>query len=207
MKRREIPLVALLQKTAIIVFGLLLLIGCSGQSTPSASPDYQETKKMVIDIIKSDDGKKAIQDLFNDDQVKKQLLLDQDFVKKTITETLTSEQGKKFWTAMFQDPHFAKTVAVAMQKNNEQLLKQLMKDPQYQSLLMQVFKAPNMEQEYLELLQTKPFREQIQKSILEAVESPVFSAKLTEAITKAVSEQMKKSTEKGDHSQQQGSQT
>jgi spore germination protein D len=72
---------------------------------------------------------------------------------------------------------------------------------------MQVFKAPNMEQEYLELLQTKPFREQIQKSILEAVESPVFSAKLTEAITKAVSEQMKKSTEKGDHSQQQGSQT
>ena len=193
---------ALFRRLFYIGFGLVFLIGCSGQSSQGSTPDYQATKKMVIDMLKSDDGKKAIQDILNDSEVKKQLVLNQDFVKKTITDTLTTDQGKKFWTGMLKDPEFSKTLASTMQKNNEQLLKQLMNDPQYQGMLMKVFKAPNMEQEYLDLLQTKPFRDQIQKSILEAVGSPIFSSKLTDAITKAVDEQMKKSGGKGGGSEQ-----
>lgn len=176
----------------VIGLGFVILTGCSGQSSQGSTPDYQATKKMVIDMLKSDDGKKAIQDLFKEDDFKNQLVLNQDAVKKTITDTLTSKQGKAFWESMLKDPDFAKTLATTMQKNNEQILKQLMKDPEYQGMLMNVFKAPKMEQEYLELMQTKPFRAEIQKSILETVSSPLFSSKLTEALSKAVEEQMKK---------------
>jgi spore germination protein D len=179
----------------LLAFSLSLVImaGCSGQSsTQGNTPDYQATKKMVIDMLKSDDGKKAVQDILSEDAFKKQLVINQDVVKKTITETLTSDKGKKFWEGLLKDPDFSKVLATSMQKNNEQLLKQLMKDPEYQGMLMDVFKAPNMEKEYLELLQTKPFRAQIQKDILEAVSSPLFSAKLTEALNKTVEEQIKK---------------
>ncbi|MGV3487685.1 MAG: spore germination lipoprotein GerD [Tuberibacillus sp.] len=179
----------------LFLFGLciLFLTGCSGQSAQSSTPDYQTTKKMVIDMIKSDDGKKAVLDILSEPEVKNQLVLNQDVVKKTITDTLTSDQGKKFWMDMLKDPDFSKALATSMQKNNEQLLKQLMNDPEYQGMLMKVFKAPNMEQEYLDLLQTKPFRDQLQKSILEAVSSPIFTSKLTDAINKEVDQQMKKS--------------
>jgi len=188
-----------------IHFGLFLLIGCSGQSAQSSTPDYQATKKMVIDMLKSDDGKKAIQDILSEDEIKKQLVLNQDIVKKTITDTLTTDQGKSFWNEMLKDPQFSKTLATTMQKNNEQLLKQLMKDPEYQSMLMNVFKAPNMEQEYLQLLQTQPFRQQLQKNIIDAVSSPLFSAKLTEALNKAVEEQLKKGSGSGKSSGGSGS--
>ena len=30
--------------------------------------DYEQTKKMVVDILKTDDGKKAIQELMADDK-------------------------------------------------------------------------------------------------------------------------------------------
>ena len=44
--------------------------GCSQNGTSVAKMDYEETKKMVVDILKTDDGKKAIQDVFLTNQLK-----------------------------------------------------------------------------------------------------------------------------------------
>ena len=99
----------------LIALGILILVGCSGPPQGS-TPDYQTTKKMVIDMLKSDDGKKAIHEILNEDNFKKQLIMNQDVVKKTITETLTSDKGKKFWESILKDPDFSKTLAKSMQK-------------------------------------------------------------------------------------------
>ena len=42
---------------------LLLTAGCAPAESGGGEPDYEETKKMVVDILKTDDGKKAIQEV------------------------------------------------------------------------------------------------------------------------------------------------
>ena len=37
--------------------------------------DYEETKKMVVDILKTDDGKKAIQQVMSDEKMKSELIM------------------------------------------------------------------------------------------------------------------------------------
>jgi spore germination protein D len=178
---------------ALIAVGWLAAVGCSNHSSSQGTTtDYQTTKKMVVDMLKSDDGKNAIKEILNDEAFKQQLVIDQELVKRTITQTMTSEEGKKFWDERLKNPEFSRALAKTMMENNEALLKKLINDPDYQKMMMNLFKAPNMEREYLDLLKTQPFRAQIRQNILEAVDSPLFSAKLTEALNKALDEQLKK---------------
>ncbi|KHF28870.1 Spore germination protein GerD precursor [Anoxybacillus sp. BCO1] len=39
---------------------------------------------MVVDILKTDEGKKAIQEVMSDEKVKQQLVMDQEVVKKRL---------------------------------------------------------------------------------------------------------------------------
>ena len=77
----------------------LLLTSCtsSGSGKATAKFDYEETKKMFVDILKTDEGKKAIRDIMEDEKMKEQLIMDQTIVKETIEKTLTSEKGLEFW--------------------------------------------------------------------------------------------------------------
>ncbi|TCP24200.1 spore germination protein D [Scopulibacillus darangshiensis] len=190
----------------IIFSFILLLSGCSSGQQQSGQPDYQETKKMFIDMLKTDEGKKAVQDIMKDEKVKEQIVLNNDFVKKTITDALTSDKGKKYLESLFSDPKFSNKVAKVMQKNNEKMLKSLMKDPEYQAMMMDIFKAPKMEKEYLDLMKTKPFREQMQKVIMDTISSPLFATQLEDAVKKAVKEEMKKGGGQQQQQKQQGGQ-
>ena len=102
--------------------------------------DYEETKKMVVDILKTDEGKKAIQEVLSDEKLKQELVMDHAVVTETIQSTLTSEKGTEFWKKNFEDPKFAETMAQSMQKQNEQLLKNLMNDPEYRAKLIEIIK-------------------------------------------------------------------
>lgn len=180
----------------VTFFCLSFLIGCAAQAEKQAEGDYEGTKKMLIDLLKSDDGKKAIQDILKDEKMKESLILDQPTVKKTIQNTLTSEQGKKFWQEVMKDPEFAKSFADSMQKENEDMLKGLMKDPEYQTMMMEVMKDPEMEKAQLELLKSKEHRKQVMTIMTEAFESPHFKAKITEVLEKVSEKQMSKEEEK-----------
>ncbi|HEX7064917.1 MAG TPA: spore germination lipoprotein GerD [Bacillales bacterium] len=172
---------------------MIALSGCASTNAQGGSKmDYQETKKMLIDLLKTDEGKKAIQDIMTSTEMKKQLLMDKDFVKKTIQETLTSKEGKKFWQSLIKDPKFAKTLAETMTKQNEKMLKNLMKDPEYQALMMDILKSPEMERQYLELMKTKTYRQQVQKIIAESFQSPLFKAKIASILKQVVDEELKK---------------
>ena len=97
---------------------------------------------MVVDILKTDDGKKAIQEVMCDEKLKQELSMDQAVVTETIQTTLTSDKGTEFWKKSFEDPKFAESVAKTMEKENEQLLKKLMDDPEYRSKVMELLKDP-----------------------------------------------------------------
>ncbi|WP_141434151.1 spore germination lipoprotein GerD [Bacillus sp. 03113] len=170
------------------LFVLCLLASCAPQEEGKSQIDYDQTKKMVVDILKTDDGKKAIKEVMSDEKLKQQLIMDQAIVSETIEKTLTSEKGTDFWKKSFEDPKFAASMAKSMEKENEQLLKNLMKDPEYQGMLIDVFKNPELEKEVTTILKSKEYREHLKKVVSETFESPLFKAKIQDILLKAASE-------------------
>ena len=167
---------------------LLLTAGCAPTESGGGEVDYEETKKMVVDILKTDDGKKAIQEVMGDDGMKEKLIMDQVVVTDTIQASLTSDKGKEFWKKSFEDPKFAESIAKSMKEENEKLLKNLMKDPEYKGMMIEVMKDPELEKELTTVLKSKEYREHLQKVMTETFESPLFKAKLQALIVKAAEE-------------------
>ncbi|MFE8698639.1 spore germination lipoprotein GerD [Cytobacillus sp. FJAT-53684] len=173
----------------------IMLTGCGQSESGSSNMDYEQTKKMVVDILKTDDGKKAIQELMEDDKMKEKLVMDQTVVSETIEKTLTSDKGTEFWKKSFEDPKFAESIAKSMKKENEKLLKDLMKDPEYRGMMIEVLKDPELEKEMTTVLKSKEYREHLQTVVTETFESPLFKAKIQDILLKAASEV--KGSEKG----------
>lgn len=179
---------------------VLALAGCAQQEKTPAQPDYDQTKKMVVDILKTDEGKKAIQEVMSDEKVKQQLVMDQEVVKKTIEETLTSDKGKAFWKKVFEDPKFAQNFAKSMKEEHEKLLKALMKDPEYQAMIVDIMQNPEMKKLIQTEMKNKDFRAHLQKVITETFSSPLFKAKIEDILIKAAEEMQggkKKSDQEG----------
>ncbi|MBW7651407.1 spore germination lipoprotein GerD [Anoxybacillus sp. ST4] len=178
----------------------LALAGCAQQEKTPVQPDYDQTKKMVVDILKTDEGKKAIQEVMSDEKVKQHLVMDQEVVKKTIEETLTSDKGKAFWKKAFEDPKFAQNFAKSMKEEHEKLLKALMKDPEYQAMIVDIMQNPEMKKLIQTEMKNKDFRAHLQKVITETFSSPLFKAKIEDILIKAAEEMQggkKKSDQEG----------
>lgn len=179
----------------------LLLVGftltaCTEQGSSESQVDYEETKKMVVDILKTDDGKKAIQEVMSDETMKETLIMDQAVVSSTVETALTSDKGTEFWKKSFEDPKFSASVAKSMRTENEALLKDLMKDPEYRTMMIEVLKDPELEKEVTTILKSTEYRKHVQAVLTETIESPFFKAQMQESILKAVEEVAKQSGSK-----------
>ena len=166
---------------------LVLATGCSSKDS-GEQMDYDAHKNMVMDILKSDDGKKALTENMKEDGMKETLIMDQPLVVETIEKSLTSEEGKAFWKEALKDPKFAHSLAESMKTENEQLLKDLMKDPEYRKAVIEIFKDPEVEKDLMEAMKSNEYREQMQTVIIETFESPLFKAQLEDLIIQASSE-------------------
>ncbi|ABO65529.1 spore germination lipoprotein GerD [Geobacillus thermodenitrificans] len=169
----------------LLLLSFLVLSSCAPQETSPAPPDYEQTKRMVVDILKTDEGKKAIQDIMLEDQMKQQLVMDQTAVKEILQQVLTSDQGKKFWENALKDTKFAESFAKGLQKEHEKMMKALMKDPEYQAMMIDILKNPEMEKAMIDVLKSKEFRQHLQTVIMETLNSPIYQAKIQDMLTKA----------------------
>ncbi|MFB4214229.1 spore germination lipoprotein GerD [Shouchella sp. 1P09AA] len=184
---------------AIIVCSLLFVVltGCA-QTEAQQNTDYEGTKKMVIDLLKTDEGKKALHDLIAEEDMREEIVMDSAFVKQTIQDTLTSDEGKAYWQEVMKDPEFAKSFAESMQGENEKILKSLMKDPSYQQMMMDILKDPQMGEQAMELMKSKEYREQVMGIMSEALESPYFAAKMSGLMSKAIEDQSNSEDNEGE---------
>jgi len=179
-------------KTLLLLF--LFSLPLTGCSTPEAETkvSYEETKKMVIDILKTDDGKKALKEVLADEELKQELVLDSAVVAQTIESTLVSNKGKDFWKKAFEDPEFVKTFAQSMREESKNLLKDLMKDPDYRGQMLELMHDPEMEKELAELLKSQDYRKHVKSVVTETLDSPLYQAKIEEILLKAADEKSKK---------------
>lgn len=180
----------------LIIF-IFVISACAPREESGTQMDYEETKKMVVDILKTDDGKKALQEVMKDEEMKQVLIMDQNVVKETIETTLTSDKGAKFWQKVFEDPKFVESFAKSIKDEHEKVIKGLMKDPEYQKMLIDVFKDPEMEKSMLDAVKSQEFRKHLQDVVMETLSSPLYKAKIQETLLKAAEEM-------GQQGQQQG---
>ena len=176
----------------LLILAIFFTTSCAqDQASTGGKLDYEETKKMVVDILKTDDGKKALQEVLSDEKLKEQLVMDHAVVTETVEKTLTSEKGIEFWKKTFEDPKFAESIAKTMQKENEQLLKNLMNDPEYRGKMIEILKDPELGKEVTNLLKSNEYRDHVKQVVTETLESPLYQTKIQELLLKAAEEQSK----------------
>ena len=88
--------IIMLKKGISLLLVISLLSGCS-ESENAQQTDYDQTKKMVVDILKTDEGKKAIREVMDDEEIKQNLVMNEKAVTSTIEKTLVSDKAADFW--------------------------------------------------------------------------------------------------------------
>jgi len=170
---------------------VITMSACSGENATVEKNDYDTTKKMVLDILQTEDGKKALQELMADENMKKQLVIQDDSVKEAVNKALVSDEGKKVWKKLFNDPQFVSNYAKSMADQHKKVMKNLMNDSEYQKQMLSLLKNPEMKQEILDVMKSREFRSHLEDTIKETLQTPTFQAKMKETLLKAAEEQGK----------------
>lgn len=188
--------------TASVMLAVVLTsCGTEPSGGQSEALGYKDIKTMVIDILKTEDAQKALQESSSSGSsgvsLKTMSLQDQEQLRMTVKETLVSPEYHKVIEKLMTDPKFAGEFAKSISKENKQLHKDLMKDPTYQSDLIKVLKNPEMEKMILEVLDSSQYRKQISTIMQESMQSPIYRLEMLELLKKAVSEELKPKEQKG----------
>lgn len=180
---------------------LFLFTGCADQSGAKQELDYDETKRMVIDILQTDDGKKALRDIFQEKKMKQQLVLESDVVESALMKSLVSEEGMKMWEKWFDDPEFVEIYMKATKDQQKKLFQSLIHDASFQKDLIQLMQDPELTKQTLHLLKSQQFKSHLEETIQDTLNTPLFRAKLEkvllEAADKKKQEEEKKEEEGG----------
>lgn len=176
-----------------------LLSGCGSEPSSSSSEpiSYKDMKSMVIDILKTEDAQKALQEsasatIGNSGTGARILSVqDQEQMRMAVKETLVSPEYNKTIEKLMTDPRFAGEFAKAVNKQNKQIHKDLLKDPTYQKDLVQVMKSPEMDKMILEVLQSTQYRKQVMSIMQESMQSPLYRLEILDLLKKAVQEELK----------------
>ena len=158
----------------LLVF-MLLMVGCS--DTKSTTMSYDEVKKIMVDAIQTEDGKKAIRQLLEEQSFRELLVLETDEVKNATKQTLLSKEAEDFWKKTFEDPKFKETLAKSMKKQQQDIMKDLMKDASYQEDLQSFFGQPDMQKQLETIIKGTTIRKEMEKVVMETIESPLLQTK------------------------------
>ncbi|MBP1996391.1 spore germination lipoprotein GerD [Paenibacillus eucommiae] len=198
-----------------LVLMTLLVTSCgSGSSSGSQGPGYKETKTMVMDILKSEDGKKAIKTAQESgggsgaggsSQIKLLSAEDSSHLQMAVKDVLVAQENNKFLQDLMKDPKFAGDFAKAIQKETKQMQKDLLKDPEYQKQLLDTMKNPEYEKLLMDTMKQAQYRQQMMTVIQESMQSPLFRADLVELLKTALKQQTESGGKSGGSGQGSGS--
>ncbi|MEK5257018.1 spore germination lipoprotein GerD [Paenibacillus sp. FSL F4-0125] len=179
---------------------VMALTACGGEQTSSSSGQgsYKETKTMVLDILKSDEGKKAVEESLSSSSsggtsgmsMKMMPLQTTEEIKTAVKDTLTAPEYQKEIEKIMTDPKFAGDFAKAIQSQSKELHLQLIKDPTYQKSVEEIMKSPEMMTMFLNLTKTPDYRKQSMKTMQESMQTPLFRMEVLNLLKKVVQEEL-----------------
>ncbi len=169
----------------LIVLGFaVLLTGCNNDEKTSTL-SYDEIKKIMVDALQTEDGKKAVRDLLTDQSFRDLVVLQHDDVETAMKTTLLSKDAEDFWKKTFEDPKFKETLAKSMRDQQEDIMKGLMADADYQEKLTKFFDQPEMQKQFESILKGSALRKQMEEVAMETIENPLLQTKWEELIRKS----------------------
>ena len=169
-----------MRRLLIILFLSIVLVGCNNEKTSTLS--YDEIKKIMVDSLQTEDGKKAIREMLNDQNFRDLLVLEHAEVENAMKTTLLSTEAEAFWKKTFEDPKFKEALAKSMKDQQEDLMKKLMSDAEYQEILTKFFDQPDMQKQFESLLKGSKLRKQMEEVVMETIENPLLQTKWAELI-------------------------
>src|SRR5699024_1021069 len=175
----------------MIVMGLCIALAtaCTDAGSSVKDADYDETKKMVVDILQTDDGKKALREILSDEQMKQNLVIESDTVQESIGNVLASDKGADMWTQLFNDPKFVKQYAESMSDEQQKLMKELMNDAEFQQQMLDLMQDTEINKQMLLVMNSQEFRSHLEDTIRETLETPTFQARIQEILLEAAEKQ------------------
>ncbi|MFF2912535.1 spore germination lipoprotein GerD [Paenibacillus sp. NPDC057934] len=189
---------------------VLTLTACGGEQSSSSSGQggYKEMKTMVVDILKSDDGKKAVEEALSSPSsgggegggsgmsMKMVPLQTTEQIRVAVKDTLTAPEYKKELEKIMTDPKFAGEFAKAINAQSKELHQQLIKDPTYQKSVGEIMKSPEMTKMYLDLTKTPDYRKQTMTIMQDAMQNPLFRMEVLNLLKSVVQEELQPKAQK-----------
>ncbi|MCM3136502.1 spore germination lipoprotein GerD [Paenibacillus polysaccharolyticus] len=207
-----------------IVLGLsVMLAGCgSDQSSSPPQGSYKEMKTMVVDILKSDEGKKAVEEALTGQSsssgggsggseesggsgggsgtVGMKMLMpmqSSEQIRIAVKDTITAPEYQKEFEKIMTDPQFAGEFAKAINGQSKQLHMQLIKDPTYQKSIGDIMKSPEVSKMFMDMTKTPEYRKQTMTVMQEVMQNPLFRMEVLTLLKKVVQEELQPKTESG----------
>lgn len=152
---------------------------------------------MVIDILKTEDAQKALQESaqqmsgYNGSGTKLLSVQDQEQVRLAVKDVMVAPEYDKVIKTLMTDTRFAGEFAKAVNKQNKDIHKELMKDPTYQEQMIKAMKTPEMDKMILEVLQSTQYKKQVMSLMQESMQNPLFRLEVLDLMKKAVQEELK----------------
>ncbi|MDQ8737822.1 spore germination lipoprotein GerD [Paenibacillus sp. LHD-38] len=198
---------------SVISAMMFVLTSCGAEpSGGNEQVSYKDLKSMVIDILKTEDAQKALQESsqqisgYSGQPSKLLSVQDQEEVRLAVKDVLISPQYDKVIKKLMVDPRFAGEFAKSVNKQNKEIHKELIKDPSYQADLIKVLKNPEMDKMILEVLQSTQYRKEVMSLMQDAMQNPLFRLEVLDLMKKAVQEELKPNPdEKVDKKKDEGS--
>lgn len=179
--------------TAAII-ALAVLASCGQDQSQSDQVSYHEVKTMVLDILKTEDGQKAVREasfrLEGSDAQKLQILsTGQGQQLQTVVREILSDPAYavSLKEAMI-DPIFAAEFAKAIKSEDKKIHMELLKDPGYQKEMIQLFKSPEVQTAIMETMKGAEYREMIMTVMKESLETPIFRQEMLKLMERALEE-------------------
>lgn len=193
-----------MKMTNIRMLGLIFVLtvtlsACGSEQSGSSQGSYKETKTMVVDILKSDEGKKAVEEALSGGGgtssgggmgMKMVSAQSSEEIKTAVKDTLTAPEYKKELEKIMKDPKFAGDFAKAISSENKKLHQELIKDPTYQKAVSEIMKSPEMMKMFLDLTKTPDYRKQSMAVMQEAMQNPLFRMEVMDLLKSVVKEEL-----------------
>ncbi|MEC0171027.1 spore germination lipoprotein GerD [Paenibacillus graminis] len=206
---------------SLVLSMVIALTACGSEQSSSSSGQvsYKEMKTMVVDILKSEEGKKAVEEALSTPSsgseggstsglsMKMMPMQTTEQIRVAVKDTITAPEYQKEIEKIMTDPKFAGDFAKAINSQSKELHLQLIKDPTYQKSVAEIMKSPEMMKMFLDLTKTSDYRKQSMTIMQEAMQNPLFRMEVLDLLKTVVQDELQPKVEKkggGKEGQDQG---
>ncbi|GIP19571.1 germination protein GerD [Paenibacillus montaniterrae] len=185
---------------SMLAVSILLLTSCAmgggGGGGESSGMTYKDMKSMVIDILKTEDAQKALQESMSTQsgytaQSSSMLnVQDQEQIRLAVKDVLLSPEYDKVLKSLMTDPKFAGEFSKAVNELNKDIHVELIKDPQYQEGLVEAFQSEDLNKVILKVIKGSEYRKELMSLMQDSLNNPIFRMQMFELMRKAIAEEL-----------------